>query len=343
MNCANTMKPLRTRPRDAACCDLRRQQALHQVLIGAVRRQRQRDAAEQPGPDRVGLREVERRIETHEAPGLRADAHHFGPAAIDAIEQGDRHRAGADDVDEHLDHVGPDHRRDAAAHRVDDHRRAEDDHHPGHRHLRHDRDHERGREQPDAVGQRSRDQEDHRRQRLDARAEAALQQLVRREQIAAEVGRDEQQADEDAADDVADRELQERHVAGVGLRRNADERQRAGFGGDDREADRPPRHAAIGQEIIARGLLVAREPRPEGRDGEQVDADDEVVDRRRATRRRVYSGAVPTPNAARPSSLTEPALLGGAVRASYENRMMPAAPSLRAAAMWLSVCAGDSW
>ena len=58
---------------------------------------------------------------------------------------------------------------------------------------------------------------------LTARAEAPLQQLVRREQLAAEIRRDEEHADEDAADDVAERELQERHVAGIGLRRHADE------------------------------------------------------------------------------------------------------------------------
>ena len=39
----------------------RRQQTLHQKLIGAVRRQRQRDAAEEAGPQRIGPAAVERR------------------------------------------------------------------------------------------------------------------------------------------------------------------------------------------------------------------------------------------------------------------------------------------
>ena len=190
-------------------------------------------------------------------------------------DDGDRGRAG--DVDEHLHDVGPDHRRHAAAHGVDDHRRAEHEHDPRHRHAGDDGDHQRRREQPDAVGERSREQKDHRRQRLDARAEAPLQQLVRREQIAAEVGGDEQQADDDAADDVAERELQKRHVAGVRGGGNADEGQRARLGGDDREADGPPGHAAVGQEVVARRLLEPREPGSEGGDGGEVAADDEVV------------------------------------------------------------------
>jgi len=52
--------------------------------------------------------------------------------------------------------------------------------------------HERRREEPDPVGERPRDQEDERRRdRFHFRAEPALQQLVRRDQLAAEVGRDE--------------------------------------------------------------------------------------------------------------------------------------------------------
>ena len=45
-----------TRPRCASLQRSRREQALHEVLIGAVGRERQREAAEQPGPEGVDLR-----------------------------------------------------------------------------------------------------------------------------------------------------------------------------------------------------------------------------------------------------------------------------------------------
>ena len=81
-------------------------------------------------------------------------------------------------VDEHLDDVGPNHGRDAAPHRVDDHRGAEHDDDHADRDLGDHGDDQRRGEQADAVGQRPRQQEDHRREGLDARPEPALQQLV---------------------------------------------------------------------------------------------------------------------------------------------------------------------
>ena len=62
----------------------RREQALHQKLIGAVRRQRQRDAAEQAGPERVGPAEVERQVEDSELAGGAPDVDDCRPAAGNA-------------------------------------------------------------------------------------------------------------------------------------------------------------------------------------------------------------------------------------------------------------------
>ena len=70
-------------------------------------------------------------------------------------------------------------------------------------------------------------------------------------QLAAEIRRQEQHAHQEAADHVAQRQLQERHVRCIGAGRHADEAQRAGLGGDDGEADRPPRHRTAGQEVVA--------------------------------------------------------------------------------------------
>ena len=47
-NCANTMKPLSTRPLRRVARRSRREQSLDEELIGPVGRERQRDAAESP-------------------------------------------------------------------------------------------------------------------------------------------------------------------------------------------------------------------------------------------------------------------------------------------------------
>ena len=270
--------PLRIRPGRRAPQRAGGQQALHEELIGAVRGQGQRDPAEQPRPERIGLLRIGAEVQHLEMPGAAGGADDLAPAAGNQRQQPEEHDQRAADVHEHLHDVGPDDGRHAAAHRVDDHRHAERDHGDRDRDLGDHRDDQRGREQPDAVGERSGDHEDDRGDVLDLGTEPPQQQFVRREQLAAEVRRQEQHADEHASDHVAERELKERHVAGVGAGRHADEAERAGFRGDDREADRPPRHRSAGQEVIDGGLLESCEPGAEGGDGEQVRGDDCVVD-----------------------------------------------------------------
>ena len=182
----------------------------------------------------------------------------------------------------------------------------------------------------------------HRRQRLDPRAEPPLQQLVRREEVAAKICRNEEKADDDAADDVAQRELQERHVAGIGGSRDADERQRAGFGRDNREADGPPGHAAVGQKIVARRVLKAGEPGSEGGDGGQVAANHQIV----RPRELHMALQVSANRSRRPCGRARPettALLGGFTSASYEKRITPAAFRSRAAAICCNVATAESW
>ena len=104
-------------------------------------------------------------------------------------QQRPEHHQGPGHVDEHLDDVGPDHRGHAAAFGVDHHRHAERDDRRRDRHAGDDGDHQRGREQPDAVGQRSGEEEQAGGDGLDPGSEPPLQQLVRGDQVAAEVGR----------------------------------------------------------------------------------------------------------------------------------------------------------
>ena len=199
MNCAKTMKPLRTSPRDAALLRPAPTAAAApdtdrcRASTASARRRR-------AGPPRSCTAFVKSSdvSSNTKRPVSRADAHHFRPAAVDAVEQRDRDRAGAGDVDEHLDDVGPDHRRRR--------RRAWC--------RRSSR--RRGRSPPTSPAPASRSRSPARsvNRRMPSaservirkitadsvftrRAEPALQQLVRREQIAAEVRRDEQHADED--------------------------------------------------------------------------------------------------------------------------------------------------
>ena len=166
----------------------RGQQALHEELVGAVRGQRQRDAADEPGPERVDAPSGPSRSSARRTSPPRIPSRRPRPIRRECARSSAKNtRPRAGDVHEHLHDVGPDHGRRAAADRVDDHRAAEQDHRPRHRHAGDHGDDERRREQPDAVGERARDQEDAGRRRLHRRAEPALQQLVRRDQLAAEV------------------------------------------------------------------------------------------------------------------------------------------------------------
>jgi hypothetical protein len=62
-----------------------------------------------------------------------------------------------------------------------------------------------------------------------------------------------------------------------GIRRHADDRERARLGGDDRDADAPPRDVAAAKEVVARGALILPEPHAEPDDAAEVDDDDQPI------------------------------------------------------------------
>src|SRR3712207_3300137 len=104
------------------------------------------------------------------------------------------------------------------------------------------REHDGRQEQAYAVGNVAHDDEERRRQHLDAPAEAAFEKLVDRQKLAAEVGRDEEERDDDAPEHVARDQLQELEVAAAreGDAGDADEGDGRGLGGDDGGGDGPP-------------------------------------------------------------------------------------------------------
>ena len=128
-------------------------------------------------------------------------------------------------------------------------------------------------ENPYALGQGARHQENQRGQFAHALAEPAPHQLVRREHLAAEVVRQQQHGNHDAGQQVAEDDLQESQVAGEGQGRRAHDGQGAGFGGDDGKADGPPGGGSATQEVVAQALSPAAEARAEPGDGHQVEQD----------------------------------------------------------------------
>ena len=81
------------------------------------------------------------------------------------------------------------------------------------------------------------------------------------------------------AEQIAEDDLQEAQIGIEGKPRDADDGERAGFGGDDGKRNRPPGNVAVGQEVIAQGALRFAEAQPEDRDRRQIERDDRQVDR----------------------------------------------------------------
>ena len=68
--------------------------------------------------------------------------------------------------------------------------------------------------------------------------------------------------DDDAAQHVAEDDLQKAEVAGEGEAGHADDGERAGFRGDDGERDGPPGHGAVGEEVALKERSPLRKRSP---------------------------------------------------------------------------------
>ena len=232
------------------------------------------------------------------------DAHDLGDPARDVLQQHDDGCAGPDKIDTELNDVCPDERGHPAQKRVDDHRHAEDQdrgHQKPHRRIgarqpcaRHlvragQREEQRAQHQArgkeaEAVRECARGQEQARRQLLDRTAEPVAEQLVDRQHLAAEVRGHEQQADEEAAHDVAERKLEKGEVGAEGVAGDADEGDRAGLGRDNRRHHDPPGQVAIADEVVLEVALPPTEPRAKQHRAGQVGRDDREVEIRHQIR-----------------------------------------------------------
>src|ERR1017187_4463918 len=232
------------------------EKALHHQLIGAVAGGGEETAAGQAGPESVGAGEElhggrEAEIEDGEFVGGRGDGHDVSPSAGDFSENDDEAEDGADHVEGHLHDVGADDGGHAALEGVE---KGEDhDHHNGSdlAGAEHDGDDDGDGEDADAFGEGAGDQEDGGGELANAFAEAAAYELVGGEHFAAEILGKEQDRNHDAGQQGAEDDLQEAEVAVEGEGGCADDGGGAGFGGDDGQADGPPRGGTPAQEIVA--------------------------------------------------------------------------------------------
>ena len=147
--------------------------ALHHELVDAVRAEGDEDPAEEAGPEGVRLGRVEREVEGAELAGGAGVGEGAGEAARQLRDQEGEGEDRAAEVDPELDELGPDDRLHAADHGVEDHHRAHAGDRPGDREAGHLREHQRGEEEADAVGEGAGDDEEERRGALGRPAEAA--------------------------------------------------------------------------------------------------------------------------------------------------------------------------
>ncbi len=140
-------------------------------------------------------------------------------------------------IDKHLHDIHRDYGLQAAQVGVDE-REDADQQNAGHVIEARDEMHRDGScKQPDSGSQNACDDEDRRGKLAQRHAKALANEIVCRLQITCVVRWNEEDADEQASDEVADGQLQEVEIALVSQARNADECERAGFAGDNRKAN----------------------------------------------------------------------------------------------------------
>ena len=90
--------------------------------------------------------------------------------------------------------------------------------------------------------------------------------------------RQQQKADDDAADHVSHDYLQEGEIGVVRQTGDTDDRQRAGFSCNDGESDGPPGNIAARKKVIAQRALLLAEAQAEKGDARQIESDDRKIE-----------------------------------------------------------------
>ncbi len=227
------------------------------------------------------MRQVEVGVEQLELARVQG-AREAGAADVPGQDRDGEDRAAQ--VEAHLDGVGPDDRLDAAEVGVHDgdHGEHDDDEAVARVHaelVEQQLDGDRGGEQPDALGEEPGEDEGDRGQPLEFQPESGPQVLVGADEAAPLVQGDEDGGDDDAADDVAEGQFDVAEaLSAVGAAGHADDGEHAGLGGDHGERHRPPRHAALADEVVLRRRLPAGQAQSDHGDRHQVDDDHHEVE-----------------------------------------------------------------
>ena len=187
-------------------------------------------------------------------PAARGDGVDVRPAAGDVGAERKTATSGAGDVDGHLDDVGPDDGGHAAFEGVEQGEGGDDGDGEDVAGADGDADDDGDGEDADAFGGGAGEEEEAGGDFVERGAEAAVDELVGGEHLAVEVARQEEGGDDDAAEHVAEDDLQEAEVAGEGDAGDADDGEGGGFGGDDGERDGPPGNGVVGEEVARRDL-----------------------------------------------------------------------------------------
>ncbi len=213
------------------------EEPLHDQLVGAVGCRRKQCPADKTADEGIRGSERKRWVEDPQLPCRRGKVHGL-PESTSQRGGDPQGSKSADEVDHQLDHVGPDHRLDAPDVGVPQGDDAHDDDRrwnapPGEQGERN-----RAGKNPHAVTEEARHQEDQRYRASRRRTESRFEPCIGGFLLAAEVARQQPDRDPDAAEEIADRELQKGQVATRPDGRGRDDRDGRGLSGDDRQQHR---------------------------------------------------------------------------------------------------------
>ena len=222
---------------------------LDHELIRPVRGHRQERPADNSGPEGIGLREVDRKIEPVELARRACHLVNRRPAPGDVRTERADSDSGSGNIDAHLDDVCPDDGSHASLKRIKQREQGDDADREDISRTDGDADHNRDGEDPNTLRRSARQQEQPRGHFMQRRPEALIDELVGCQHVPAKVLRQKKHGDDDAPDHVAEDDLQEAHVSREGHAGNRDDRERAGLGRDNRERDGPPGDGVVGEEV----------------------------------------------------------------------------------------------
>jgi len=174
------------------------------------------------------------------------------PSSGDQVQDGNKSHHRAADINRHLHHIRPNYRGHAALEGIDQRQHGDD----GDRHNivggpnRNSYD-DGNCEDAHALGGGAGQEKKSGGERAQAATEAMLHELVGGHHASGKIFWYENDADQHPRNEVSKNQLQESEVGIVGEAGDADDGQRAGLGGHNRERNRRPWNVLVGQEIIA--------------------------------------------------------------------------------------------